>query len=69
MSKTIKSGKEVIEEFFLGAMAIENTDKTIVQCLIDLHNAENLTDASIQLSLDGMLQAEIDSHGKGHNEN
>lgn len=65
MSESIKTGKQVIDDFFSDALNVANTDKAVVECLVNLHKANNLTDTTIQQSLDQMLQTEIDSAKEG----
>ncbi len=38
MSNEIKSGKEVIDEFFAEIHQVENVDKKIVDALVSLHD-------------------------------
>jgi len=59
MDKKIKSGKEVIDEFFSEIYNIENIDKKTVEALISLYSEGKLTDKNIQNKLDELLQEEL----------
>jgi hypothetical protein len=69
MSEPIKTGREVIDQFFLNALNVADTDKAVVELLISLHKAGTLTDTKIQQSLDQMLQAAMEPAKDGDNEN
>lgn len=59
MSDEIKSGRQVIEEFFAEIMNIEGVDKKTVEKLTSLHGEGKLTDTSIQNAMDKLLQEEL----------
>lgn len=59
MDKKIKSGKEVIDEFFSEIYNIENIDEKTVEALISLYSEGKLTDKNIQNKLDELLQKEL----------
>ena len=59
MDKKIKSGKEVIDEFFSEIYNIENVDKKTVNSLISLYNEGKFTDKNIQNRIDELLQEEL----------
>ena len=61
MSDEIKSGKEVIEEFFAEIMKIEEVDKKTVEKLTSLYSAGKLTDTNIQNVMGQLLQDELDT--------
>lgn len=69
MSDKIKSGKEVIDEFFSEIYNVENADKTSVDILVSLYGKNKLTDTNIQNALDDLLQKELDKIEKDENEN
>ncbi len=60
MSDEIKSGKEVIDEFFAEIMNIEGVDKKTVEKLTSLHSKGKLTDTNIQNVMEKLLQEELD---------
>jgi len=61
MSDEIKSGKEVIDEFFAEIMNIEGVDKKTVEKLTSLHSEGKLTDTNIQNVMEQLLQDELDT--------
>ena len=61
MSDEIKSGKEVIEEFFAGILGIEGIDKKTVEIFTSLHSEGRLTDINIQNAMEELLQKELDA--------
>ncbi len=61
MSDGIKSGKEVIDEFFAEIMNIEGVDKKTVEKLTSLYTEGKLTDTNIQNVMEKLLQEELDT--------
>lgn len=61
MSDEIKTGKEVIDEFFAGIMNIEGVDIKTVEKLKALHSEGKLTDTNIQNIMEKLLQEELDA--------
>jgi|TARA_B100001964_G_scaffold77488_2_gene87764 hypothetical protein len=61
MSDEIKTGKEVIDEFFAGIMKIEGVDIKTVEKLTSLHSEGKLTDTNIQNVMEKLLQEELDT--------
>ncbi len=61
MSDGIKSGKEVIDEFFAEIMNIEGVDKKTVEKLTSLYSEGKLTDTNIQNVMGQLLQEELDT--------
>jgi hypothetical protein len=59
MSDEIKSGKQVIDEFFAEIMNIEGVDKKIVAKLTSLYDEGKLTDTSIENAMGQLLQEEL----------
>ena len=67
MSDKIKSGKEVVNEFFSEIYNVENADKMSVDTLVSLYRKNKLTDTNIQNALDDLLQKELDKIEKDEN--
>lgn len=61
MSNEIKSGKEVIDEFFSKIMNIEGVDKKTVERLTSLYSEGKLTDTNIQNAMGQLFQEELDT--------
>lgn len=62
MADEIKSGKQVIDEFFAEIMNIEGVDKKTVEKLTSLYGEDKLTDSNIQNAMDKLLQEELDAN-------
>ncbi len=60
MSDGIKSGKEVIDEFFAEIMNIKGVDKKTVEKLTTLYGEGKLTDTNIDNAMGQLLQEELD---------
>jgi len=69
MNDSIKSGKEVIDEFFSEIYNVENADESTVDILVSLYGKNKLTDTNLQNALDDFLQKEVDKIEKNENEN
>ena len=61
MSDDIKTGKEVLDEFFAEIMNIEEVDKKTVAMLTSLYNEGKLTDTNIQNTMSQLLREELDA--------
>ena len=59
MNEVIKSGKEVIDEFFSEIYNIDNVDEKTVEALVSLYNEGKLTDKNIQNVLETIILQEL----------
>ena len=59
MTKEIKSGKDVIDEFFSEIYNIDNVDEKTVDALVSLYGEEKLTDKNIQNALEALVLEEL----------
>jgi hypothetical protein len=59
MNKKIKSGKDVIDDFFAEIYNIPNADKKTVDALIELYNQGKLSDKNVQNAMDEIVQKEL----------
>ena len=59
MKDKIRSGKEVIDDFFAEILNIEGTDEKTVEKLIELYSENKLTDSNIQNALEELKQAAL----------
>ncbi len=68
MDNKVKSGNEVIEEFFNEIRAIKGTDYKTVSKIISLHEENRLTQTNIQNAMGALLEEELsaedDNNGK-----
>lgn len=51
MEGKVKSGKEILDDFFNGIEEIENVDKDIVKMLSELYQNDKLTDTNVRNEL------------------
>lgn len=51
MANTVKSGKEILDEFFSGIENIENVDPAIASMIKQLYDDDKLTDANVKNEL------------------
>lgn len=61
MSDEIKSGKQVIDEFFAEIMNIKGVDKKTVEKLTSLYSEGKLTDTNIENAMGQLFQEELDT--------
>lgn len=51
MSKKVKSGKEILNEFFNDLKEIKGVDSTIANAIYDLYKEEKFSDANVKNKL------------------
>ena len=68
MSDEIKSGKDVIDEFFAEILNIEGVDQKTVEKLVELYGENKLTDSNIQNALEELKQAELNPKAQDDDE-
>jgi hypothetical protein len=59
MDNQIKSGKDVIDEFFAEILNVEGTDESTVNKLIELYSDNKFTDSNIQNALEELKKEAI----------
>lgn len=59
MENPIKSGKDVIDEFFAEILNVEGADESTVNKLIELYGDNKFTDSNIQNALEELKQEAI----------
>lgn len=59
MDHKIKSGKDVINDFFAEIYNIPNTDKKTIDALVELYSYGKLSDKNVQNTLDEIVQKEL----------
>lgn len=59
MNDIIKSGKDVIDDFFAEIYNIPNADKKTVDALVELYSQGKLSDKNVQNTLDEIVQQEL----------
>ena len=65
MSEKIKSGQDVIEDFFAEIYNVPNADKKTTDTLVALFSENKFTEKNIQNALDGQMQIELNKIEKG----
>lgn len=64
MSNEIKSGKDVIDEFFAEILNVEGVDQKTVEKLVELYSENKLTDSKIQNALEELKQEALNENSK-----
>lgn len=59
MADNIKSGKDVLDEFFSEILNIQGTHEKTIEKLISLYSIGKLTDTNLQNALDDIISEEI----------
>lgn len=59
MDNKIKSGKDVIDDFFAEIYNIPNTDRKTVDVLIEIFSQGKLSDKNVQNAMDEIVQKEL----------
>lgn len=59
MDDKIKSGKDVLDDFFAEIYNIPNADKKTVDALVELYSQGKLSDKNVQNTLDEIVQREL----------
>lgn len=59
MTDRIKSGQEVIDEFFSEILNVEELDREIVEVLINLYQEGKLTSVNLSNELEGIREEKI----------
>jgi hypothetical protein len=65
MSEKIKSGQDVIEDFFAEIYNVPNADKKTIGTLVSLFSENKFTEKNIQNALDSEMQIELNKIEKG----
>lgn len=60
MENTIKSGKELIDDFFSEIRNINNLDEKTVELILSLYQNGKLTDINLQNGIQDLLRSELD---------
>lgn len=59
MDNKIKSGKDVIDDFFAEIYNIPNADKSTIDALVNLYSQGKLSDKNVQNTLDELVQSSL----------
>ena len=69
MNNEIKSGKDVIREFFSEILNLEGVDPKTVRRLVELFQDNKLTDSNIQNALEALKQEELNPQAQENGKN
>jgi hypothetical protein len=61
MTGAIKSGEEVVREFFAEIYNVVNAEKSVADMLVKLYDEDKLSDKNIQNALETLLSKELKS--------
>jgi len=59
MAEKVKSGKEILNDFFNGLGDTENVDKDIAEMLIQLYQTDKLTDVHVKNELQKLRERDV----------
>jgi hypothetical protein len=62
MENKVKSGKEILDDFFTNISKIENVDKGIAESLTNLYNQGKLSDAYVKNELSNLREKDADKN-------
>ncbi len=54
MDNKVKSGKEILDDFFTNISKIKNVDKGLAECLANLYEQGKLTDTNVKNELSNL---------------
>lgn len=60
MAEKVKSGKEILDDFFSGIEEIENVDTDIAKLLSELYQNDRLTDTNVKNELQKLRDGDKD---------
>lgn len=60
MEEKVKSGKEILDDFFENIDKIENVDPEIAKMLNELYNDDKLTDTNVKNELQTLRETDVD---------
>ncbi|MDT0650924.1 hypothetical protein [Autumnicola edwardsiae] len=60
MEEKVKSGKEILDDFFENIGTIENVDPEIAKMLNKLYNDDKLTDTNFKNELQTLRETDVD---------
>ncbi|THD30877.1 MAG: hypothetical protein DI588_14605 [Flavobacterium johnsoniae] len=62
MEKKVKSGKEIVDDFFENISKMENVDPAIATMLTDLYKSDKLTDTNVKNELLKLRTKDVDKN-------
>lgn len=62
MDNKVKSGKEILDDFFTNISKIKNIDKVLAESLSNLYNQGKLSDANIKNELSNLREKDANKN-------
>lgn len=62
MNNKVKSGKEILDDFFTNISKIQNVDKGLAESLVNLYNQGKLTDTNVRNELSNLRDKDADKN-------
>ena len=62
MDDKVKSGKEILDDFFANISLIENVDKKIAESIFNLYQQGKLSDISLKNELSNLREKDVDKN-------
>ena len=59
MDKNVKSGKEIVDDFFNNIQNVKDVDKDIAKSLEDLYNQGKFTDTNVKNLLQNLREKDV----------
>ena len=62
MDNKVKSGKEILDDFFTNISKIKNVDKGLAESLSNLYNQGKLSDTNVKNELSNLREKNVDKN-------
>lgn len=62
MDNKVKSGKEILDDFFTNISKIKNVDKGLAESLSNLYNQGKLSDTNVKNELSNLREKDVDKN-------
>jgi hypothetical protein len=62
MEQKVKSGKEIVSDFFENVENLENVDADVAKMLVELYKTDKLTDTNVKNELQKLREKDVDKN-------
>lgn len=62
MDNKVKSGKEILDDFFINISKIKNVDEELAESLANLYNQGKLSDTNVKNELSNLREKDADKN-------
>ena len=62
MEQKVKSGKEIVSDFFENVENLENVDAEVAKMLVELYKTDKLTDTNVKNELQKLREKDVDKN-------